>query len=59
MICFSREFLFQRRLRKISLNRPTSMILITGAEKERINAVFDRNEHIVQLIVHTKQKNIH
>jgi hypothetical protein len=58
MICFSRDFVLGRRRFHIRLRQPMSMILFTGCDKERINAVFDRQNRLLQLVVHTRQKNV-
>jgi len=40
------------------LPRPTGMVLITGAPREKIDAEFDSARRLVRLIVHTRQKSL-
>jgi len=40
------------------LPRPSGMILITGASREKIDAEFDSAHRLVRLIVHTRQKSL-
>ena len=55
MICFAREFLGRWR-RPIRLRMPSRMVLVTGARRERIHAVFDEQDRITVLVVHTRQR---
>ncbi|HMP72717.1 MAG TPA: hypothetical protein PKE55_05580 [Kiritimatiellia bacterium] len=52
MIAFLRDFL--PRPRRIPLGRPRGMTLITGASREKIDAIFDEHDRIKHLIVHTR-----
>ncbi|MGA1530017.1 MAG: hypothetical protein ACO398_04650 [Kiritimatiellia bacterium] len=47
-----------RPRRPIRLARPVGMTLVTGARREVIDAVFDRSNRMVHLIVHTRQKSL-
>jgi len=57
MICMLKEWITKpRRIHR--LPRPTGMILITGANREMIDARFDQNNRMTVLIVHTRQKSL-
>ena len=48
----------RRRRRLIRLRPPQSMVLITGSDRESIDAVFDAGGRIVHLIVHTRLRSL-
>jgi hypothetical protein len=55
MIAFSKWFK-RTDPKPIRIQWPSHFVLIRGADKESINAVFDENDRIKTLIVHTRQK---
>lgn len=57
MICMLKEWIRKPR-HTIKLSRPAGMILVTGARREMINALFDKSNRMTHLIVHTKQKSL-
>lgn len=57
MICRIVEWIARPR-RPIRLPRPSGLILITGAKKESIHAIFDDTNRMIQLVVHTRQKSL-
>jgi hypothetical protein len=57
MICRLMDWISRPR-RPIRLARPAGMTLVTGARREVIDAVFDRSNRMVHLIVHTRQKSL-
>jgi hypothetical protein len=57
MICRLMDWISRPR-RPIRLARPVGMTLVTGARREVIDAVFDRSNRMVHLIVHTRQKSL-
>lgn len=46
--------LFRKRRRAIRLRQPQSFALITGANREAIDATFDVAGRIIHLVVHTR-----
>jgi len=57
MICMIKEWMSRPR-HVFRLPRPSGMILITGASREKIDAEFDSAHRLVRLIVHTRQKSL-
>ncbi|MCB1100968.1 MAG: hypothetical protein KDL10_01310 [Kiritimatiellae bacterium] len=57
MIALLKEFLPRPR-KPIRLSRPAAMTIITGARRESIDAVYDRNNRLQHLIVHTKIRSL-
>lgn len=57
VIAWAKDFLPRRRP-VIRLRMPGSMLLFPGSTKESIDATFDEGGRIVQLIVHTRSKNL-
>jgi hypothetical protein len=58
MICFSTDYMRRKQRERIRLRQPGSIVLFSGCDKERINAVFDGHHRILQLIVHTRTRQI-
>jgi len=54
MIAFTKWFL-RRKRRQIPIPWPDHFILIRNSDTESINAVFDEQNRIKTLIVHTRQ----
>lgn len=57
MICRIIDWI-SRPKKVIRLGRPLGMTLKTGASREMINAVYDRSNRMIHLIVHTRQKSL-
>lgn len=57
MIAFARDFVRRRREARIRLREPVSTIVVTGARRESIDAVFGADRRLVQLIVHTRWRS--
>lgn len=57
MICRVIDW-FTRPRKPIRLSRPMGMTLVTGARREMIDAVFDKSNRMVHLIVHTRQRSL-
>ncbi|HMO52270.1 MAG TPA: hypothetical protein PKE26_14105 [Kiritimatiellia bacterium] len=57
MICRLIDWVTRPR-KPIRLSRPLGMVLVTGARKEMIDAVFDKSNRMTCLIVHTRQKSL-
>ena len=57
MLDFAKNFVPRWR-RVIRLRMPSSMLLFPGSDHEAIDATFDEGGRIIQLIVHTKSKNL-
>jgi hypothetical protein len=49
---------FVKRRRAIRLRQPGSFVLVSGSDRESIDAVFDAGGRIVHLIVHTRIKSL-
>ena len=58
MICLSTDYMRRKQRVRIRLRQPQSMVLFSGSDKERINAVFDGHRRVLQLIVHTRTRQI-
>lgn len=56
MIAWATEFL--KRRRPIRLRLPQSFALVTGSNRESIDAVFDSGGRLVHLIVHTRLSSL-
>lgn len=57
MICMLKDWI-KRRPYRIRLSRPAGLTLVTGARRELIDAVFDDQNRMVHLIVHTRTKTL-
>ena len=57
MIAFAKEFLRRREERPIRLNEPATTIVVTGARRESIDAVFGPDRRLVRMIVHTRSRS--
>ena len=57
MIAFARDFVRRRREPRIPLAQPVSTIVVTGARRESIDAVFGTDRRLVQMIVHTRWRS--
>jgi hypothetical protein len=56
MIAWARDLL--RRRQPIRLRLPQSFALVTGSDRESIDATFDPGGRIIHLIVHTRLKSL-
>jgi len=58
MICFSTAFLRLRRSGRIPLRMPSDVVIFTGCEEERIDAVVGRDRRVARLVIRTRQQSI-
>ena len=57
MIAFAKDFLRLRGKRRIPLPDPVCTIVITGARRERIDAVIGPDRRLLHMIVHTRWRS--
>lgn len=57
MIAWAQEFM-RRKKRIIRLRQPQSTTLITGSDREAIDAVYDEGQRLVHLIIYTRQGSL-
>ncbi len=57
MIAWAQEFV-RRKKRVIRLRQPQSTTLVTGSEREAIDAVYDAGNRLVHLIIYTRQRSL-
>ena len=57
MIAWAQEFM-RRKRHLIRLRQPQSTTLITGSDREAIDAVYDAGQRLVHLIIHTRQRSL-
>ena len=57
MIAFARDFMRRRRPHHIALAQPLRTLVVTGARRESIDAVFGPDRRLLQLVVHTRWRS--
>ena len=57
MIAWAQEFM-RRKKRVIRLRQPQSTTLITGSDREAIDAVYDAGQRLVHLVIYTRQRSL-
>lgn len=55
MMSWAQEFM-RRKRHLIRLRLPQTTTLITGSDREAIDAVYDEGKRLVHLIIHTRQR---
>lgn len=48
----------RKKKRVIRLRQPQSTTLITGSDREAIDAIYDEGQRLVHLIIHTRQGSL-
>ena len=48
----------RKKKRVIRLRQPQATTLITGSDREAIDAIYDEGQRLVHLIIHTRQGSL-
>lgn len=57
MICWAMDLVRNGRS-KIRLREPQALTIVTGADREAIDATYDTGNRLMHLIVHTRQRSL-
>lgn len=57
MMAWAKAFI-RRKNRVIRLRQPQSTTLVTGSDREAIDAVYDAGQRLVHLIIYTRQRSL-